>query len=90
MKTSTTSLANLKIKPEHFEQMAIACQATIAGKPDAKQSYADQGLSDKRFRWDVLNASTIDGKRGTLWICDNLYPYLNDEHIDSALRQIVK
>lgn len=36
---------------------------------------------DKRFRWDLLAASRFP-------VCD-LYAYLNDVHIDTALRSIV-
>ena len=42
-------------------------------------------LSDMRYRWDLLHIS-VPSK----WICDNLYPYLNDDHIDTALRKITK
>ena len=38
-----------------------------------------------RFRWDLLYAAKL-----STWICDNLYSYLNDSHIDTALKSIVK
>jgi hypothetical protein len=38
----------------------------------------------KRARWDLLYKAGL-----SKWICDNLYSYLNDEHIDTALRRIV-
>lgn len=37
----------------------------------------------KRVRWDFLYNYV-----GSQWVCDNLYPYLNDDNIDSALRLI--
>ncbi len=37
----------------------------------------------KRFCFDILYLTDI-----SIWICDNLYPYLNDDHIYSALRNI--
>jgi hypothetical protein len=45
---------------------------------------------DMRYRWDLLNATGLKigdgaGMPGDL----NLYAYLNDDHIDSALRSIV-
>lgn len=39
---------------------------------------------EKRLRWDLSYAA-----KATPWICDNLYSYLNDSHIDTALRSIV-
>lgn len=40
---------------------------------------------EKRLRWDMLYTSV-----SSQWVCDNLYPYLNDDHIDTALRRIFK
>jgi hypothetical protein len=40
---------------------------------------------DKRVRWDTLY-SVIKSD----WVCDYLYPYLDDSHIDTALKSIVK
>ena len=42
---------------------------------------------DKRYRWDLLWA--IDQER-RYPLLDGLYRYLNDSHIDTALRRIVK
>ena len=39
---------------------------------------------NKRFRWDLFRASTTVSFRSAL------YDYLNDTHIDTALRRIVK
>ncbi len=36
---------------------------------------------DKRYRWDLLHASRFP--------VTNLYSYMNDTHIDTALRSIV-
>lgn len=79
----------LKITREHYALLETACRAVLAEKPDARAQYARAGLSQMRFRWDVLYASKINGARGVLWISDTLYSYLNDDHIDSALRRIV-
>ena len=53
--------------------------------------YADRCRDkDMRYRWDLMYASGLrfgDGRgmRGDL----NLYAYLNDKHIDSALRSFI-
>lgn len=40
---------------------------------------------EARLRWDLLYIWV-----GSRWVCDNLYTYLNDDHIDTALRRIFK
>jgi hypothetical protein len=47
-----------------------------------RDRYKADGLSDMRFRWDCLHISRFD-------VC-SLYAYLNDSHIDTALKRIVK
>ncbi len=37
---------------------------------------------NKRYRWDLLHVAKID--------VSELYKYLNDDHIDTALKAIVK
>jgi hypothetical protein len=39
---------------------------------------------EKRLRWDFLYTTP-----GSQWVSDNLYPYLDDTHIDTALKSIV-
>jgi hypothetical protein len=38
-----------------------------------------------RDRWDALSAAGL-----IPWVCSTLYPYLNDNHIDTALRAIAR
>lgn len=71
----------MKITPEHYSALKNACFAVLQRKPEAQAAYKASGLSDKRFRWDVLWASRFNT---TLF-----YGYLNDAHIDTALCSIV-
>lgn len=89
----------LKMKPEHLAKLAefIKPLDTEANR----QRYRDRDVPkaenvknwDMRYRWDLFNAA---GRAmnphgpGTKWCCDELYPYLNDDHIDSALKSLVK
>ena len=79
----------MKMQSTHFNQLQIAISK-------AYDLYADQlrGLGKKdpalRFRWDLLHCCTRLGLLPITWVCDELYPYLNDDHIDTALRRIVK
>lgn len=81
----------LKMKPEHLAKLAefIKPLDTEANR----QRYRDRDVPkaenvknwDMRYRWGLFNAA------GTCkWCCDELYPYLNDGHIDSALKSLVK
>ena len=71
----------MKITSEHkeFIRNAVADFNT----PEAREYYKSQGLSDKRYRWDLLYKAGL-----SKWLCDNTYPYANDDHIDTVMRQI--
>jgi len=69
----------MKMTREHYEFLKEAIK-----KNESKVIFRfDCTLSDMRYRWDLLHIS-VPSK----WICDNLYPYLNDDHIDTALKSI--
>ena len=85
---------NLKMKPEHYAALKAACEEILANTPNARAEYAGKGLSPRRFHWDVLYAAVIRDPNGVTyngsrWVCDVLYAYLSDAHIDSALRRIL-
>lgn len=46
-------------------------------------NYKERSLSMQRMRWDLLYAAKL-----SKWLCDNIYSYANDEHIDTVLRNI--
>ena len=73
----------MKIKPEHFEYLRDA-----VAKYDTdihRSNYAAAGLSTRRFQWDLVRHAGLTG-----WLCDTLYQYLNDDHIQTALNRIIK
>ena len=41
--------------------------------------------AEKRLRWDLAYLADL-----TWWLCENVYTYANDAHIDTALRSIMK
>lgn len=78
----------MKMKPEHFQQMkeAFAVLDTEVlreayRKGTFKRADAVKDL-DKRYRWDLFYAAALP--------VQELYAYLNDDHIDTALRKLVK
>jgi len=79
----------MKMNKVHYKQLKAAITPSIEDKVSlyerGKFPRSDKVKDlNKRFRWDLLveNFSPI-------WISDNLYSYLNDVHIDTALRKIV-
>lgn len=73
----------MKIKPEHYEYMKAAILSN--GKAPTLPDYLAKGLSEKRWRWDLMYMANL-----SRWVCDNVYSYANDDHIDTALRQITR
>lgn len=49
-----------------------------------QEAYTGQGLTLKRFRWDVLNAVPFQTRKD--WF-NKIYEYANDDHVDTALRK---
>ena len=79
----------MKIKAEHLEYLNAHINPVDAATIEAYQTgqfpRADRVKDlQKRFAWDLLYSRV-----GATWVCDNLSPYLNDSHINSALNSIV-
>ena len=58
---------------------------------EIQNRYKQEGLSDKRFRWDCFWSltNTFLPKH---WVSDECYKRcdLNDDHLDTAVRKIMK
>lgn len=77
----------MKIKAEHYENLKTAIDSIDKG---LLQDHKALGLGHdpaKRFRWDTFYAVPAP-VRGPLMA--ELYAYLNDAHIDTALKSIIK
>lgn len=78
----------LKIESRDFSDLFTAVSRLDTEERRAKYIARDFPRADKvrdinkRYRWDLLHASKFPISR--------LYSYLNDSHIDRALRTIVK
>lgn len=70
----------MKIYPGHFDRLSATCSEVMV----AHFIYPRQ-IKTERQRW-VLFHLACERNRGLL---DTLYEYLNDDHIDTALRKIV-
>ena len=67
----------MKMLPEHFEHMRAALAPINTGRPD--------GVTLRRYQWDLVRQAGL-----IPWLCDTLYKYLNDEHVQTALNRLVK
>lgn len=74
----------LKMKEIHFYDLSICIKRFLAERnltySQVRKQFKNKGLSDMRYRWDLLHASKYPTK--------HLYEYLTDSHIDSALKLI--
>jgi len=77
----------MKITTEHYSYLLSEIDTLLdihnLDVETVKKDYEQKGLSMQRMRWDLVYHAKL-----TKWICDNLYSYLNDNHIDTALRRI--
>jgi hypothetical protein len=74
----------MRILPEHAARMEAGIRAAIATAGPARIAEHKASVSPERFRWDLLYAAGL-----TRFVCDELYPYANDAHIDTALRHVM-
>jgi len=81
--------SRMKIKPEHYDYMRRAIAALPAETIESirRNAATDPRVRDlnMRVRWDVSYAAGL-GR----WLCDNVYPYADDTHVDTVLRRIVR
>ena len=81
----------MKMTTEHYNYIKERIDKVIAENPGVVESYKNNDFpraeltkdKTKRFCFDLLRAS-VPSK----WICDELYPYIADPHIYTALKRI--
>lgn len=80
----------MKIEGHHYRKIKDACDIVRAAYPSITlESYLADGLTEKRYVWDVYNAAKIDGDSSLKFTCEVLYRYLNDTHVYTAIRKAV-
>lgn len=84
----------MKMKTEHFQYIKSEIEKFIGDDLEKLKTIYENGAFnnadkvkdlDKRFRWDMFHFAKL-----LQFQCDTLYDYLNDDHIDTALREIFK
>lgn len=77
----------MKIKADDYQYLKARIEPLKPQFPDALKAFeANPKIKDanKALRWEALRAAGL-----IPWVCTNLYGYMNDEHIDTALRSIM-
>ena len=78
----------MKIKKEHYDYMKAEIMKAPCSVADHRQWLKDNAkVNDlvKRLRWDFFNAARL-----YQFASATLYAYCNDDHIDTALKNIIK
>ncbi len=79
----------MKIKPEHYNILRNEISMLPSDEVTQLKMLIEQDSRvrdfDKRFRWDLMYRAGL-----SRWICDTLYPYMNDVHLDTALKAVVR
>lgn len=86
---------SMKISESHYNTMSQKFHAYFSHKALIREKTVAQWLEhyitnnlginpETRFCWDVTHAA-LDIK----WLCDELYYYLNDNHIETAAKDII-
>ena len=82
----------MKMQKDHYLHLKVMIKTAVleAGKPveEFAKAYQAAGHTAKRFRWDWLYAVPMVNRQE--WFDRGIYAYLNDDHIDTALRSICK
>lgn len=78
----------MKMTAAHFNQLETMIRENL---PSDLISYVEEmrtlELSEKRIRWDLL--WDVPYSKRENWF-DAVYQYLNDDHIDTALKAVFK
>ncbi len=81
----------MKMSTKDYSRIKRAIETVIKEKPDSIQIYSTSGCTLKRFYWDLFHATGLKIGDGAGMPGDiELYSYLDDTHIDTALKSIVK
>ena len=79
----------MKMTHPHFDHMknAIAAVWTQEKHSAHRRFIENEGKAkdiSKRLRWDWAYYADLSP-----WICDTLYAYVDDTHIDTALKRVI-
>ena len=81
----------MKIQRDHLEYLQAKIDAVLDKYPNVVQEYElghfprSEKVKDlqQRFNFDLLVGAGV-----STWVSENLYPYLDDTHLRTALKRI--
>ena len=81
----------MKIKQQHFQHLKTEIEAVLSKYSGLVEEYEtgqfarSESVKDlqKRFCFDLLFGAGL-----SRWVSDNLYSYMNDQHLYTALKAI--
>jgi hypothetical protein len=88
MFNATIKGKQMKIKQEHYEYMVAAIKPLAPKLADHRKAIVAEGKAndvDMRLRWDAARCAGL-----IPFFCSAVYPYANDQHIDTALRAVMR
>ena len=74
----------MKIQTSHLKHMQTAIRQYEQDNPEAVAAHKAKH-TPMRYRHDVMRAAGL-----LSFVCDTLYEYMDDTHLDTALRHICK
>ena len=81
----------MKIQPEHYLKLKGKVFAYLDKHPEVDPN---KGLTSMRYRWDIFWASTDhnvkSGDETRYTLMNEMYKYMNDDNIDTALKAILQ
>ncbi len=79
----------MKIKSEHYNTLRD-CMLETSKHPLIIDLKVSGGLTDLQFVWRWFFATPIENQRPEAWMCKTLYSYMNDNHLETALKKILR
>jgi len=79
-----------KIKGADYQYLREHILSVLNRHPEAVTEYRYEGATPRRFRWDLFRATKVRIGDGAGLDGNITVPNCKDEHIDTALRSIVK
>lgn len=84
---------SLKMRMEDYYLIQSAIDWYVDEHPEEVKAYIAEGkYTPFALKWGIFKMSEVgvDGERikGLLFVTRHLYKYLNDDHIDSAIRRM--
>ena len=79
----------MKMTEEHYQQFKELISHRFT--KESYDKYQQARLSQTRWLWDSAYGHDLATRQSVArWISDYLYPYLSDNHIETALKRIAK